>query len=414
MMSANQVNRWLVLSASVIVNLCIGSNYAWSVFQKPLIEVFGWSTSATSLVFTISSGVVPLAMIVAGNIQDKIGPTRVLLAGGLLFGAGVIGAGFTDSLAVLYSTYGIVGGLGIGTCYACTVANTVKLFPDRRGLASGLVAAGFGSGAALFAPLSAALIESHGVLTAFKILGCGHLVLIPVLALFIKPAPPGYAPPGWTPPAKPSNPTTTADKNWKQMLSDPRFYVLWCVYALGTVSGLMIIAHASPFGQEVIKITPRTAAVAISILALANTVGRIFWGWVSDRLGRFNTVVVMFLLGGGVMLVLPTITDFPAFVMALVVIGLCFGGFMGIFPSITADAFGPRNLGMNYGVMFTAFGCAAFVGPRLAATVKELHHGDYTYAFLIAAALSLLGIVLTLLLVFSRAARTTAVGRKTS
>jgi OFA family oxalate/formate antiporter-like MFS transporter len=403
-MSANQINRWVVLVSSVIINVCIGSNYAWSVFQKPLIDMFHWSTSQTSLVFTISSGVVPLAMIVAGNIQDKIGPTKVLFVGGLLFGAGVIGAGFTTSLGVLYSTYGIIGGIGIGTIYACTVANTVKLFPDRRGLASGLVAAGFGSGAALFAPLSASLVDWYGVLAAFKILGTGYLILIPVLAMFIKAAPVGYVPAGWTPPAKSNNPTTGTDKNWKQMLSDPKFYILWCVYAIGTVSGLMIIAHASPFGQEIIKITPQTAAIAITFLALANTGGRIFWGWVSDKVGRFNTVMMMFVLGGLVMLVLPTISGLIAFVMVLIVIGLCFGGFMGIYPSITADTFGSKNLGMNYGVMFTAFGIAAFIGPRLAATVKEVHQGDYTYAFLIAAALSLVGIALTLLLVFRKSA----------
>lgn len=400
-MSANRINRWVVLGCSVLINVCIGSNYAWSVFQKPLIDLFQWTTSAASLVFTISSGVVPVAMIVAGNLQDTIGPRRVLFAGGLLFGAGVIGAGFTTSLNELYWTYGILGGIGIGTIYACTVANTVKLFPDRRGLASGLVAAGFGSGAALFAPLSAALIRSFGVLTAFKILGVGHLAVVPFLALFVKAAPTGYVPPGWTSPAKSKNPSTAADKNWRQMLGSPRFYVLWCLYAIGTVSGLMIIAHASPFGQEIIKLTPQTAATTVSVLALANTSGRIFWGWVSDRLGRFNTVVVMFVLLGIAMSALSAISGMTAFVAVLIVVGLCFGGFMGIFPSITADTFGPRYLGMNYGVMFTAFGVAAFVGPRLAATVKEARNGDYTYAFLIAAALSLLGIVLTMILIFT-------------
>jgi OFA family oxalate/formate antiporter-like MFS transporter len=234
-MFANSMNRWVVLLCSVIINLCIGSNYAWSVFQTPLIDVFHWSTSQTSLVFTISSGVVPFAMIVAGSLQDKIGPTRVLFVGGLLFGAGVIGAGFTTSLSVLYATHGVIVGIGIGTIYACTVANTVKFFPDRRGLASGLVVAGFGSGAALFAPLAASLIQSYGVLAAFRILGTGYLILIPVLALFIQAAPPGYAPLGWTPPARSNNLATAADKNWRQMLRDPRFYVLWCVYAMGTV-----------------------------------------------------------------------------------------------------------------------------------------------------------------------------------
>lgn len=400
-MPANRLNRWVILAAGVIINVCIGSNYAWSVFQKPLVELFGWSTAATSLVFTISSGVVPLAMIVAGNIQDRIGPAKVVLAGGLLFGAGVIGAGFTNSLGFLYATYGVAGGLGIGATYACTVANTVKWFPDRRGLAAGLVAAGFGSGAALLAPLSAALVVSCGVLATFKILGTGYVILITTMALLIRAAPAGYAPPGWTPAAKSTNPVAVADKNWSRMLCDPKFYVLWCVYALGTMSGLMIIAHASPFGQEIIHLTPQAAAVAISILALANTGGRILWGWVSDKVGRFQTIVMMFVLGGAAMLALPAVTGLYGFVAVLVVVGLCFGGFMGIYPSITADTFGPKNLGMNYGVMFTAFGTAAFVGPRLAATMKETQHGDYTYAFLIAAVLSLVGIALTLSYLFT-------------
>jgi OFA family oxalate/formate antiporter-like MFS transporter len=155
----------------------------------------------------------------------------------------------------------------------------------------------------------------------------------------------------------------------------------------------MIIAHASPIGQEIIKLTSQAAAMAVSVLAFANTGGRIFWGWVSDRIGRFKTVVMMFLLGAVVMLVLPTISGLAAF-----------------YPSITADTFGPKNLGMNYGVMFTAFGVAAFVGPRLAATVKEAHQGDYAYAFLIAAASSLVGIILTVFLIFknTRVSRATA------
>lgn len=397
-MSPNHINRWLVLISSVVINLCIGSAYAWSVFQKPLIDLFSWSTADTSLAFTIALAIVPIAMILAGRAQDRIGPKKVIFVGGILFGAGIIGAGFTRSLGVLYSTYGITGGIGIGTIYACTVANTVKFFPDRRGLASGLIAAGFGLGAVLFAPLSTMLIECFGVLAAFKALGAGYLMLIPVLSLFIKAAPAGYAPVGWVPAANPNNPATAADKNWKQMLGDSRFYMLWCVYLIGTVSGLMIIAHASPFGQEIIKITPQVAAMTVGVLALANTGGRIFWGWVSDKIGRFNTILVMFLLSGTVMLVLPGISGLAGFVAAIIVVGLCFGGFMGIFPSITADLFGSKNLGMNYGVMFTAFGAAAIIGPRLAAMAKESSGGDYTHAFLVAAALSALGIVLGLVL----------------
>lgn len=402
-MSSPPINRRLVLAASVVINLCIGASYAWSVFQKPLIERFRWSTSATSLAFTISLAVVPLAMIVAGRIQDRLGPRRVLFVGGLLFGAGIIATGFAHSLTALYATYGITSGIGVGTIYACTVANTVKLFPDKRGLASGLVVAGFGSGAVLFAPLATWLIASYGVLVAFRILGAAYSIVVLASSLLVKTAPPDYAPEGWSPPTRAVGAAAAVDKNWKRMLGDPKFYILWCVYALGTISGLMIIAHASPFAQDIITLSPQAAAVAIGILALANTGGRIFWGAVSDKMGRLPTVVVMFALSGAAMLALAGISGWIGFVTVLIVVGLCFGGFMGIFPSITADVFGPRNLGVNYGVMFTAFGFAGVVGPRLAATVKELHHGEYTYAFLIAAALSLSGIVLTLFLLLTNA-----------
>jgi OFA family oxalate/formate antiporter-like MFS transporter len=223
------------------------------------------------------------------------------------------------------------------------------------------------------------------------------LLLIPLLALLVTAAPPGFAPADWTPAAD-AHTSAPVNKNWRGMLGDSKFYLLWCVYSLGTVSGLMVIAHASPFGQEVVGLSPKTAAIAISILALANTGGRIFWGWVSDHVGRLPTVAAMFVAGGLAMLMFPGVSGWWTFLMVLTVVGLCFGGFMGIFPSIIADAFGPENLGMNYGIVFTAFGFSAIVGPRLAATMQEVHNGSYTCALMIAAALNLLGIILTVCL----------------
>ena len=401
-MTQTPINRWLILFSSLLINVCIGSAYAWSVFQRPLIGMFKWSTSEASLAFTLSLSLVPLAMIVAGKIQDQKGPKLVIFTGGLIFSLGIIGAGFTTSLGFLYSTYGVLGGVGIGTIYACTVANTVKFFPDKRGLASGLVVAGFGSGAVLVAPLATSLIQLYGVLPAFKILGAGYLVVISICSIFIQTAPAGYRPPGWTPPPPTTQTIAGTDKNWREMLRDPMFYVLWGMYTIGTISGLMIIGHASPIGQEVIKLTPQTAALAISFLALANAGGRIFWGWVSDRIGRYPTCMAMFVICGAMMLALTNVSTFLPFVLVLMAIGLCFGGFMGIFPSITADMFGPKNLGMNYGIIFTAYGAAAFIGPRLAARMKEINNGDYTSAFLIAASLSIVGVVLTLIAQYKR------------
>lgn len=394
-MSENSTNRWIILFSGVLINLCIGSAYAWSVYQKPLIAMFKWSTTDTSLAFTLSCLLVPVAMIVAGKIQDQKGPRMVIFGGGIIFGLGIIGAGFTDSLSFLYMTYGVLGGVGIGAVYACTVANTVKFFPDKRGLASGLVVAGFGSGAVVLAPLSSALIEAYGVLATFKILGVAYLVIISACTPLVKTAPPGYRPAGWTPPAPTATTITGTDKNWRQMLADPMFYVLWSIYIIGCVSGLMIIGHASPIGQEVIKLSPATAAAAVGFLALANTAGRVFWGWVSDKIGRYNAVMIMFALSSVVMFALTQVTTFVPFVAVLMVIGLCFGGVMGIFPSITADVFGAKNLGMNYGIIFTAWGAAGYVGPRMAGHFKQINQGDYTQAFLIAAGLSVIGIILT-------------------
>ncbi|WP_342467011.1 MULTISPECIES: OFA family MFS transporter [Sporomusa] len=375
--------------------MCVGASYAWSVYQKPLIDMFKWSTNEVSLAFTLSFGLVPLAMIIAGKFQDQQGPKRVIFWGGVIYSSGIIGAGFTTSLSFLYMTYGVLCGLGIGTIYTCTVANTVKFFPDKRGLASGLVVAGFASGAVILAPLSSTLIEAYGVLNTFKLLGCAYLLIISVCTLLVETAPPDYRPAGWNPPAPSTAAIVGTDKNWREMLVDPTFYILWGMYTIGCVSGLMVIGHASPIAQEVIKLDSQTAAMAVSFLALANTAGRILWGWVSDKIGRYNAVMIMFILAGAMMFAMTKVSTLLPFMAVLMTVGLCYGGVMGVFPSITADMFGSKNLGVNYGIIFTAFGAAAVIGPRLASHFKELNSGDYNQAFLISAGLSIIGILLT-------------------
>jgi OFA family oxalate/formate antiporter-like MFS transporter len=249
----------------------------------------------------------------------------------------------------------------------------------------------------VLAPIAASLVESYGVLFAFNILGIVYLFAISISAIFVQMPPTGYMPSGWTPPAVAASTSivTGYDKNWKEMLSDPLFYVFWALYAIGCVSGLMIIGHASPIGQEMLKLSAKTAALTLSFLAMGNTAGRIFWGWVSDKVGRYHALMSMYLLAGITMSLIGFVSTVEAFVLALMLVGLCFGGFLGIFPSITADMFGAKNLGMNYGIMFTAYGLAAYVGPRLASTIKESNNGDYTQAFVLSASLSLLGIAMT-------------------
>ncbi|MBP2642047.1 MAG: NarK [Firmicutes bacterium] len=396
-MSGNYPNRWLILAGAVLINMCVGSSYAWSVYQKPLMAMFNWSTHEVSMAFTIFFALVPIAMITGGKIQDRHGPKKVILTGGVLFSSGMIGTGFTDSLNFLYLTYGVLGGLGQGTIVACTIANTVKFFPDKRGFASGFVVSGFAFGAVVSAPVSSALIAAYGVLMTFKILGCVYLLIITTCALFIQTAPSDYRPAGWVPAISTVKVVISPNKDWRELLTDPLFYVLWGMFHIGSISGLMVIGHASPIGQEVIKVDARTAAMAVSLMALGNATGRIFWGGISDKIGRNNAILIIFSLIGIMMFTMTLVTKLMPFMIVLTMIGLCYGGMMGIFPSITADMFGPKNLGMNYGMINTAFGAAAYIGPRLASYFKEVNQGDYTQAFLIATSLSIIGIMLTLI-----------------
>lgn len=391
----NHQNRWLVLAASVLANLCIGSAYAWSVFQKPLIQIFGWSTTQASLAFTLSLSLVPFAMIIAGRIQDKKGPRWVIFSGGLIFGLGIFLTSFTTNLTILYLTYGLLGGAGIGFIYGCTVPNTVKWFPDKRGMAGGLIAGGFGMGAVVFGPVSASLIASNGVLSTFKLEGIIYAVVVCLASLFIIAPQAGYKPAGWEPPVPAAGTAAPVSMTTGEMLRTSKFWILWSMYAIGCVAGLMIIGHASPIGQEKIGLTPAVAAGAVAFLALANTCGRMFWGAVSDKIGRYNALMLMYLVNGGMLLLLNSATGYGMFVVAIMGIALSFGGFLGIFPSVTADNFGTKSLGTNYGVMFIAYGLAAFVGPRLAASVKQSSGGDYSLAFIIASAMSIVGILLT-------------------
>ncbi len=393
-MAGKEKNRWIILMAGVICNLCIGAVYAWSVFQKPLVAQTGWTAGDTSWAFSLTLVMMPIAMTFAGKIADQRGPRLAVLIGGLMFGIGVFLSGYAKSLMTLYLFHGVIGGLGVGTVYGCAMTNTVKWFPDKKGMASGLIAAGLGSGAIVFAPLANYLIMTYDVQMAFKILGIVYLIAIVAASFFVTSPPQGYKPVGWTPPVKSSG-VGTADKNWKEMMKDPMFYVLCVMYVMGAVSGLMIIAHASPIGQDSVGLGASTAALVVSILALANTLGRAFWGWMSDVIGRYNSLFCIFSVFAIAMFLISSVHSFLPFVILVCAIGLGYGGLLGIYPTINADMWGLKNMGQNYGIMFFAFAIAAMIGPRLAAGVKQAN-GNYSMAFIIAAVMGVIGAILTL------------------
>lgn len=378
-------NRWTILIASMIINMCIGSAYAWSVFQNPLISMFGWSTSDTSLAFTLSLSLVPVAMIGAGRIQDRFGPRLVTMAGGLVFGLGLVLTSQIETLTGLYLSYGLLGGIGIGMIYTCMVGNTIKWFPDKKGLAGGLIAMGFGLGAIVFAPVGVMLIAEFDVLMTFAIFGVVFSIII-ILASFFIQAPEKVS----------TTHSVIVDRfmTSDQMMKTPRFYVLWVLYAIGCIGGLMIIGHASPIVQSKVGMSSQEAAFIVSFLGLSNSLGRVFWGSVSDRFGRMLTLTTTYLVAAVCLLTLSMFTSLPVVVIAIGGIALCFGGYLGIMPSICAECFGSKNIGINYGLLFTAYGFAAFAGPRLASWIRDVNAGSYDVAFGVVMVMNVVGVVL--------------------
>lgn len=377
------------LIASLIINLCVGSIYAWSVFAGPLAQTFGWSASETALTFTIANGVGPITMIIGGKLQDQYGPRWVVFAGAFLFGGGMFASGFAESVSWLYVTYGLCMGFGLGTIYSCTIANTVKLFPTKKGLISGAATCVYGLATVVAAPLAQKLIVIYGVSEAFKILGIVYFVVVAVCSQFLIKAD-----------IEASDEVIlneAREKDWKQMLASPMFYVLMVMLLFGATSGLMIIGQASIMAQELIQVSAAAAAMGVSIIAVANALGRIVWGKISDRAGRYQVLTVMF---GMITLAMAAMTrvgegQWIIFILLMMAIAFCFGGFMGIFPALTAETFGIRNNGVNYGFMFIGFALGGYIGPKLATALKVTELGMYSMAFVIAALMAAAGILIS-------------------
>jgi len=386
--------RWIYLVVGTVINVIIGQTYAWSVFVNPLAQQFSWSPADVSIAFAIFHSISCIPIIVAGKMQDYVQPKFIILFGSIMYGLGMLGVGYVQSLNQLYFAYGVMGGISMGTIYSGIVPNMVRFFPDRRGLVSGILAAGVGSGAFLWAPVAAIMIEKYQVLPTFKMLGTLYLVLLCALSFIIQTAPAGYIPAGWTPSAVQQKALGIRDKDWRGMLGDPLFYCLAAVIVAGGISGLMIVAHASPILQSVGMYSAVAAGSWVGVLALCNSGGRVCWGFISDRIGRMPSLIIIYTILGIAMFWLATTPVMV--VIPVLTVGMCFGGFMGMLASLTADAFGPRHLAVNFGVMFLPFGVAAFIGPRLAAVIK-VADGSYSKAFMIASGLGFAGIALAII-----------------
>ncbi len=394
--------RWLILAASCLVNLCIGSTYAWSVFAVPmaeyLTEITGAQLSAgdLSMAFTLATALGPITMISGGWFNDRIGPRWVVFLGGLFFGLGVLLSAAAVTPFRIILTYGLGCGLGMGLVYGCTISNSVKFFPDRKGLVGGIATASYGLSSVIIPPIASWLILRYGITAAFRISGTAYLLIICMSAFFIQKCPEGFMAEAVL--SENGSKSSGVDKNWRQMLGSLKFYKMLLLLCCGAFSGLMITSQAASMGQHMIGMTAKAAASAVSILALFNAAGRVLAGHISDRAGRVNTLTAMCLLSlaGLASLYSSGSGEMVLFLTGLSIMGFCFGSFMGIFPGFTAEQFGVKNNSVNYGIMFIGFSLAGILGPGTAARIYAAA-GDYNPAFLIAVLFAALGFVLTLL-----------------
>ncbi len=384
--------RWVILLASCFINLCIGSLYAWSVFAGPMsVELNGVQLA---IVFTIANAVGPITMIPGGSINDKIGPRWCIFIGGLVFGLGMFLSGFATSTTFLIITYGLGCGLGMGLVYGCTIGNSVKFFPDKRGLIGGLATASYGISSVLIPFIANAVMDAMGVRASFKVLGIAFLVIICGCAFLISACPAGFAPAGWKPKAA-ANAPKVESKTWRQMLTDPIFYVMIFMLTCGAVFGLMVISNAKTVAVEMAGFTNAAAVTIVSVIALFNTAGRVVAGYVSDKIGRINTLTIAMALAVVALIMLFFAgSTYAVFCIAICMLGICFGTFMGVYPGFTADQFGPKNNTVNYGIMFIGFSIAGIVGPTILTSIKSAT-GKYEYAFLVACGLAVCGLALS-------------------
>lgn len=365
--------RWLVPLGGTVLMACLGTVYAWSVFTQPLQIGLGWSSATTTLAFSLAIVFLGIGAVLGGRWQDRAGPRRVALTGALLWGAGNVLAGLGTARlgpAWLYATYGVVGGLGLGLGYVTPVAAVTKWFPERRGLAGGVVVMGFGLGAFLHAFLlrrlpaiaSPAAGDPGPVLWTFVVSGLLFAALggLGALALRNPPGAAGAAAAG-----------SDADLPPARMLRTPQFWSAFGMLFLNVTAGILFISNAVPILRELTGLPAAAAAATYGAIALANALGRFLWGAVSDRIGRRAAFAAIYLAQVAVFLTVGGLHD-PLPVAALfAVVLLCYGGGFGVMPSLVADWFGTRHLGVNYGYVLLAWSAAGLAGPAFVAWTKD-------------------------------------------
>ena len=393
---------WRVTFAAMGINLALGILYSWSVISKGIPAEWGWTETQKSLPYMFACLIFSLVMVPAGRMQDKISPRIVASIGGILVGIGFIVASLTTSYIGFIIGFGVLAGAGFGFGYASATPPAVKWFPAAKtGMIAGIVVSGFGLASVYTAPLTRFLVLQFGLQTAMMILGVAFLVVVVVLAQLLKTPPPGYVPVGASP-AKSAN-TAIVYENFQpmEMLRTPQFYMIWFMYACGAGAGLMVIAKLAAIAKD--QAGFELGFLLVAFLAIGNGAGRILAGMASDKIGRKNTLFICFVMQAVLIMLLSQVkigtflASAPILVAISALIGGNYGANLALFPSLTKDFYGLKNFGVNYGLVFTAWGVGGFMLAYLAGKIYDIHK-TFAIAYNGASVLLVLAAVMVLFL----------------
>lgn len=396
------MNRNFVVFGAILIQLCLGAIYAWSAFTGKLTAAdgaFQLSKTQTQIIFSLGLASFAVVMaLIAGKWQAKVGPRVVAITGGVVMGLGyVIGGLSGNNFWGILIGVGLLGGAGIGLGYVCPIATCVKWFPDKKGLITGLAVAGFGFGALIWIKLTSGFVfgpvdlspgwkglygAGWTVSNVFILYGVLFAVLVGLGSLVMVNPPDGWKPKGWTPPTGAAA-SSSGEKSFtvSQMVRTKQYWSLFITFMVGATAGLMVIGVIGLFGKD--ALTTRggidaTNAIVITgtamglFYALMNGLGRIIWGSLSDKLGRKNSIVLMSLLQGVMMIVFYFIGSMEwGLYLGAAIIGFNFGGNFALFPAATADFFGNKSVGTNYPWVFMAYGVGGIVGPILGGAMGD-------------------------------------------
>jgi MFS family permease len=395
---------WSVTMAGLGINLALGILYTWSIFKQAIKEsvlardgVFNWDIASLNDPFAVCCLMFTVAMIFAGRIQDKLSPRVTAVIGGILTGAGLIVISQSNTLFAWIAGFGVLTGLGLGFGYASATPPAIKWFPSSKtGMIAGIVVAGFGLASVYIAPLANFLIANFGLSRSMLIFGVSFLSVVCILSMFLVNPPDGYVPAGTTPAAysTAAPPTPAANFSPLEMLKTGAFYKLWFMYFIGAGAALIIIGGVAGMAK---KSMGDMAWIVVALMAVGNAGGRIVAGVISDKIGRTKTLLIMMSLQAAVIFSLLFIAESEAvlLVAAATMVGFNYGTNLSLFPSVTKDYFGMKNFGMNYGLLFSAWGIGGFIFPRVSQMIVA-QTGTQNTAYLLCSILLVAGALLSL------------------